>query len=85
MPRLNKTGLDYFPLDVSVDEKLELIEAKFGLVGFAVIIKLYQRIYRNGYFLMLTEERLLLFGKRVNVNINEISDIINDACKEKRG
>ena len=26
-----KSGIDYFPLDVSMDAKMELIEAEFGL------------------------------------------------------
>lgn len=35
-----KSGIDYFPLDVSLDDKFELIEAEFGLTGFAVVVKL---------------------------------------------
>ena len=40
-----KSGLEYFPLDVVLDDKFELIEAEFGLTGFAVIVKLFQKIY----------------------------------------
>ncbi len=81
MPRPNKTGLDYFPLDVHLDDKVELIEAKHGLLGFGVIIKLFQEIYRTGYYLKATEDRLLLLKKRVNVDYNLILDVINDGCK----
>ena len=45
MPRPIKNGVDYFPLDVHLDKKFELIEAEFGLTGFAVVVKLLQRIY----------------------------------------
>ena len=38
-------GITYFPLDVHMDDNIELIEAEFGLTGFAVIVKLYQKIY----------------------------------------
>ena len=31
-----KSGIDYFPLDVILDEKFELIEAEYGLTGFGV-------------------------------------------------
>ena len=41
MARPTKAGLDYFELDCHMDEKVELIEAEFGLKGFAVIVKLY--------------------------------------------
>lgn len=78
MARTQKQGLDYFPLDVIMDEKVELIEAKYDLVGFAVIVKLYQKIYANGYFLNVTDETLLLLAKRINVNINQLNAIIND-------
>ena len=44
-------GIPYFPLDVYVDDKIRLIEAEFGLKGFAVIVKLYQKIYGGfGYY-----------------------------------
>lgn len=42
---MGKSGIPYFPLDVELDEKMELIEAEYGLTGYAVILKLLQRIY----------------------------------------
>ena len=59
MSRPIKTGLDYFPLDVRNDDKLDLIEAEFGIVGFGIIIKLYQKVYENGYFYDWEEDQLL--------------------------
>ena len=47
---MGKSGTPYFPLDVELDEKMELIEAEYGLTGYAVILKLLQRIYGgHGY------------------------------------
>lgn len=81
MSRPIKEGLDYFPMDVDVDDKIELIEAKHGIIGFGIIIKLYQRIYKESYFLNWNEEALLLFSKRINVDINKINDVINDCFR----
>ena len=81
MARPIKTGLDYFPLDVYMDDKIELIEAKHGLIGFGLIIKLYQNIYKNGYHFDVNEEKVLVLKKRVNVDINIINEVINDACR----
>lgn len=81
MARPNKQGLDYFPMDVTTDDKFELIEAKHGVVGFAVIIKLFQKIYKEGYFIEWTEERLLIFKKNINVEITTINSIIEDALR----
>jgi hypothetical protein len=83
MARPPKSGLDYFPLDVDMDDKIELIEAKHGLVGFGVIIKLLQAIYKNGFYLEASDDRLLLMSKRINVNINELNAIIADAITRK--
>ena len=38
-------GINYFPLNVHLDDKFELIEAEFGLKGFAIVVKLFQKIY----------------------------------------
>ena len=81
MARPTKEGLYFFPLDVDLDDKFKLIEAKHGLDGFGIIIKLYQKIYKNSYFLTVTEDWLLLFINQVNVNINVVNDIINDSLK----
>lgn len=81
MARNVKSGLDYFPLDVDTDDKFELIEAKHELIGFAIIIKLFQRIYKAGYYLEWNDEKLLIFKKSINVDINTINDVINDCLK----
>ena len=60
--RHNKVGLDYFELDCLLNDKIRLIQAEFGLKGFAVIVKLYQKIYGgNGYYCEWNEDILLLF------------------------
>lgn len=83
MARPQKSGLDYFPLDVDIDQddKITLIEAQHGVVGFAVVIKLLMKIYKNSYFYEWTEKEQLLFSKRINVDINLINVIINDCIK----
>lgn len=83
MARPQKNGLDYFPLDVDIDQddKIALIEAQHGLIGFAIVIKLLMKIYKNSYFYEWTEKEQLLFSKRINVDINSINVVINDCIK----
>jgi DNA replication protein DnaD len=83
MARPIKEGLDYFPLDVDIDQddKIALIEATHGLEGFGAVIKLLMKIYDNSYYYEWGEKEQLLFSRRVNVNINRINDIINDCLK----
>ena len=77
-----KSGIDYFPLDVSLDDKIELIEAEFGLTGFAVIVKLFQKIYGGqGYYCEWTNEVALLFAKRIGLGGSVVSEIVSASVK----
>jgi hypothetical protein len=78
MSRPIKQGLEYYAQDVNSDEKIELIEAKYGIVGFGILIKLYQKIYKEGYYIKWTEESVLLFSKRIDVNIDKVKEVIED-------
>jgi len=81
MARQPKQGLDYFPLDVHTDDKIELLEAEHGLTGFAIYVKLLQKIYSEGYFYKIGEDELLLTARRLNVDINPLNDVINSCIK----
>ena len=84
MARPLKEGLDYFPLDVDIDQddKVAIIEALHGAEGFAVVIKLLMKIYKEGYFYEWTNREQILFSKRVNVDNNTVKEIVNDCIKE---
>ena len=47
MARPKKIGLEYFPLDCQMDDKVEMLEAEHGLTGFALYIKMLQHIYQT--------------------------------------
>mgnify|MGYP000204091996 FL=1 len=77
-----KGGLVYFPLDVALDDKFELIEAEFGLTGFAVIVKLFQKIYGDqGYYCEWTNEVALLFAKSIGLGVSVVSEIVSASIK----
>jgi hypothetical protein len=78
-----KEGLDYFPLNVVLNSKFEIIEARFGIKGFAVIVKLFQHIYgTKGYYCEWDEDVLFVFAKRITVGANSVSEILNTAIKK---
>lgn len=67
--RQNKVGLDYFELDCHMDDKIKLIEAEFGLKGFAIIVKLYQSIYSGyGYYCEWTPDISLLWAMQLGIS-----------------
>lgn len=76
------SGIPYFPLDVHLDDKFELIEAEFGLKGFAIVVKLLQRIYGGqGYYCEWTNDIILLFSKSIGQSNNLVSEIVSAAIK----
>ncbi len=83
MPRPIKEGLDYFELDCQMNDKIKLIQAEFGLKGFAIVVKLYQKIYGgHGYYCEWNEDILLLFMSENGLSSdskNLIKDIVS-AC-----
>lgn len=79
---MTKNGLDYFSFDVCLDDKFALIEAEFGLTGFAVVVKLLQKIYgQQGYYCEWNEDVALLFSRQHGLGCNVVSEIIKSALK----
>lgn len=78
-----KVGLDYFELNCQLEEKVRLIQAEFGLKGFAIVVKLYQKIYGEfGYYCEWSADSLLLFMAENGVSssdANFIKEVVS-AC-----
>ena len=81
MARPFKSGVDYFPLDVVVDDKVKILEAEHGLIGFGVWVKLQQKVYSSNYWVNWDKKAKIIFSNEVNVDINSVNDIIN-SCME---
>lgn len=77
MARPFKQGLDYFPLDTNIDNKLEIFESEYGILGFGFIIRLFQKIYSSGYFLEWNEYSPGLLKKEIGLEKEEITKMIN--------
>jgi hypothetical protein len=84
MARPAKEGLDYFSLDTDIanDDKMKLIKAKHGLVGFAIVVLLLTKIYHNGYFYQWSEDELYLFSDDARTDINTVSMVVNDCINK---
>lgn len=83
MARPLKEGLDYFPLDVDIDQddKLVVVIGKYGMEGYGIIIRLMAEIYKNSYFYRWTEKEHYVFSNRVNVDINTVIAVVNECMK----
>jgi len=79
MARPNKIGLEYFSLDVNMDDEVELIKAQHGMKGFGILISMFQKIYGDkGYYIKWNNKNKILFSNKVSVDKNEVVSIIND-------
>ena len=77
-----KSGLDFFPLNVDLDNKFKLIEAEFGVTGFGVVVHLLQEIYgQEGYYIEWTEEVALLFAQKYGVGVSAVSEIVSASIR----
>jgi len=82
LARIPKEGLDYFSLDCVLDDKFRLIEAEFGITGFAVVVKILQLIYGgNGYYREWTNEVALLFAADNRLGGSVVSEIVTVSIK----
>lgn len=77
MARPIKEGLDYFSLDCHMNDAMKLIQAEFGLVGYAVVIKLWQKIYSDkGYYTKWGRDVALLFAQENGVGGNVVQEVV---------
>lgn len=79
MPRPQKDGLDYFPLDVTffTDPKIKIIKARYGVDGIAVYIYLLCEIYRTGYYLQLNEDSIYIFSDDLKMSPEKVMQVLN--------
>ena len=73
-------GINYFPMGVNFMEEnaMEVIEAKYGIKGSAIVLKLLCKIYKEGYYIRWDEEQCLIFANKAGreVQAEEVQGII---------
>ena len=73
-------GINYFPVGVNFMEAnaMEVIEAKYGIKGSAIVLKLMCKIYKEGYYIRWDEEQCLIFANKAGreVQAEEVQGII---------
>ena len=73
-------GINYFPVGVNFMEEnaMEVIEAKYGIKGSAIVLKLMCKIYKEGYYIRWDEEQCLIFANKAGreVQAEEVQGII---------
>lgn len=83
MARPNRQGADYFPLDVHLDDKFKFVEIKCGLEGFAILIKILQKIYSYGYWYKWSDDEALLFSGEVRADLDKVQEVVTESLNRE--
>jgi hypothetical protein len=86
MGRLNKEGLDYYPVyvDFEDNDKISMILAECGMLGEIVIQRLWRSIYRNkGYYYEFGTDECLLMSRRIGYGLKsqEIMEVVQTCLR----
>ena len=79
--------MDSFLLDCHTNDNISEIEAEYGVKGFAIVVRLWQKIYcEKGYYCEWIDRSPLLFltnwfGGNSGVTVNLIMDIVSRCLK----
>ena len=80
MARPQKKGIDYFSHDVTMseDKNIKKLEARHGIIGYAIWNKLLEQIYKEGGdFNLQNEDDLYLYAKEWGVSPEQIKEVIS--------
>lgn len=77
-------GISFVPLDCHFDDdKIPMIEAEFGLVGFAIVVKLFQKIYGGlGYYCEWSDRVALLFARQIGAGGDVVREVVAASIRE---
>lgn len=76
-------GLPAFFVETHLDTKFRLIEARNGLTGYAVVLKLLSKIYgEEGYYMMWSDEISELFAAENHISKTKLDKIVQSKSAE---
>ena len=79
MPRPQKDGLDYFPLDVDFfsDSDVKILKARYGVDGVSCFLYLLCEAYKNGYYVDVNEDFFYVMAEELQMSINKVRQVLN--------
>lgn len=82
---MQSQGIPYFSLMCQQNEQWDEIETEYGLKGFAILVKLHQKIFSsNGYYYQWTKEVEQSFAQKscgLPKNSQLVSNVVQSAMK----
>ncbi len=84
MARPADNSLKYYNRDVKDDDNLQYVEAVHGLIGYAIVDKLWKHIYScpGGYYCEFGEINQRLFCKKNGISLDDLHKILATCFQE---
>ena len=78
MPRPQKEGIDYFPLDVNffIDKKIRILKARYGADGITIYLYLLCEIYRAGYYIKFDDDMLYVISNDLKMSPDKVKQVL---------
>ena len=85
MSRNTKSGLEFFPVDIDIDQddKVYYIVGQCGEIAFGRLLKLLAEIYRAGYYKLWTEEEEIIFAGKKGIPLPELRTMVAAALHKR--
>lgn len=79
-----KEGIDYFSFDVFMheDDKIQMVIANHGPLGHYIILRLFCKIYSQGYAYHWTDRESRIFAHNIRCDHELICDVVKTAINE---
>ena len=75
-------GIKAFLLDTQMDKDVRSIEARYGLTGYAILVKLWTMIYRDeGYFCKWDDDTKYLFAREIGADKKKVEQIVEECLR----
>ncbi|MBA7586749.1 hypothetical protein ES708_28754 [subsurface metagenome] len=68
---------------MDLDDKVYMVECELGLTGFALLIKLFIKIYKNGYYINWNKKIAKMFARQNNIKIEVVNRFLDVCIDEK--
>ena len=83
MSRTQSQGLDFFPfaVDFFSDKKVQILKARYGADGIAILVYLLCQIYREGYYTRVDEDTIFIISEELHISTETVQQVLTFLLK----
>lgn len=77
-----ESGIAFFPHYTVPDDSIRLVHAKFGISGYGIVFKLFERIFSHGYYSDWNEDICALFAADCLLTAERVQPVVDYAIEK---